>query len=77
MIIHISKERLDKIWAASWPLGKFPERPVAATEGDNVLHILDGDVGFCFSCDREFHAIEANTPAEYELAKGALRKKAA
>lgn len=81
MIIHISRERLEKIKSQGYPLGSINltvEQMTAlrSMPGDTEYHAIDGEVALCETCgDGAFYtSITANTPAELDTVKWEIAK---
>lgn len=78
MIIHISRERYDAILGQSLPcLSKGltpPSRFVERGDGDNEIHLIDGERAVCLTCGEERESVDAWSPADWEYVKMSLRE---
>lgn len=74
MIIHISRERFDRIKSQGWRLITQPDTPISPRMRDTEFHLLDDDSAPCEACGNQFDSVIVDTPAELETLKYTLAR---
>lgn len=76
MIIHISRNRFDRIQALSFGFPVLHPRVLTQPirTGDNEYHLLEGERGLCDPCHAEFDSVNAESPVDLEYIKESMRE---
>lgn len=71
MIIHLSRERYERIKRQGYGHKTYVHPPKAASE-DVEFHLLAGESAFCDACGVEVESVKAETPTDIQRIKHGL-----